>query len=60
MSFHMRPEDFQKQAIGWACATARLRGWTWKREGDMIWVDTGESEVGCSGWMDFVGFVSGH
>lgn len=50
-------EQFVKSAFGSACVQAKKLGWTWTFEGEMIWVQTGTNEIGCSGRLDFCKFV---
>jgi hypothetical protein len=53
-------ENFARIGFSWACAQAAQWGWEWYYEGEMIWVKTGENEVGCSDRQDFISFVSEH
>lgn len=53
----LHPDDLKKAAT-WAFTAAKAWGWTWYYEGEMIWVNTGSNEVGCSGTFDFVSFIS--
>lgn len=52
-------ENCIKSAFAAACVQATRKGITWSYEGDMIWVKTADSEVGCNGRLDFCRFVGG-
>jgi hypothetical protein len=49
-----------REAFTWACLQAKAWGWKWSTDPveNMIWVQTGENEIGCDDTRDFVRFVS--
>lgn len=61
-AFHMSEEDIRKQAVTWACLTAKGWGWTWELEGSAknpaVIVNTGENVIECRDFADFVSFVA--